>query len=211
MLDCNANTNHNNTHTGGKQIYKSVLNCMITQICGTRIGYWMDSNNKSKPDDNQLIFDLSSLQWLFWGNWSGFDRKSGNISSMCNMLHKIWFTLQIRNIFCTNTNQGSYKYESGCATNRSIVSWPWLTASDRGRDSCLLDGIHLVYTQTIHEVAQILIKFCTNIFKILYKYKSGWSRKRCVVGSWRYKPISHKNYSWSSNPAEPTISYLKKK
>ena len=152
----------------------------------------MDSNNKSKPDDNQLIFDLSSLQWLFWGNWSGFDRKSGNISSMCDMLHKIWFTLQIRNIFCTNTNQGSYKYKSGCATNRSIVSWPWLTASDRGRDSCLLDGIHLVYTQTIHEVAQILIKFCTNMFKILYKYKSGWSRKRCVVGSWRYKLISHK-------------------
>ena len=155
MLDCNANTNHNNTHTGGKQIYKSVLNCIITQICGTRslsrIGYWMDSNNKSKPDDNQLIFDLSSLQWLFWGNWSGLDRKSGNISSVCYMLHKIWFTLQIRNIFCTNTNPGSYKYVSGCATNRSIVSRPRLTTGDRRGDSWLLDGILLTnYSWSTH-------------------------------------------------------------
>ena len=156
MLDCNANTNHNNTHTGGKQIYKSVLNCIITQICGTRIGYWMDSNNKSKPDDNQLIFDLSSLQWLFWGNWSGFDRKSGNISSMCDMLHKIWFTLQIRNIFCTNTNQGSYKYESGCATNRSIVSRPQLTTGDRRGDSRLLDGILLTnYSWSTHPTGHL--------------------------------------------------------
>ena len=59
---------------------------------------------------------------------------------------------QIRIRFCTNTNHGSYKYESGGATNRSIVSWPWLTASDRRRDSCLLGGIHLFYSQTIHEV-----------------------------------------------------------
>ena len=66
VMPIQTTTTHILYDTGGKQIYKSVLNCIITQICGTRIGYWMDSNNKSKPDDNQLIFDLSSLQWLFW-------------------------------------------------------------------------------------------------------------------------------------------------
>ena len=140
---------------------------------------------------------LRQLKWF----WSKIWKYQLNVRYVAQNLIHITNTKH----FCKNTNQGSYKYESGCATNRSIVSWPWLTASDRGRDSCLLDGIHLVYTQTIHEVAQILIKFCTNMFKILCKYKSGRSRKRCVVGSWRYKPISHKKLflkftsSWAHN------------
>ena len=64
--------------------------------------------------------------------------------------------VQIRIRVRTNTNHGSYKYKSGCATNRSIVSRPQLTTGDRRGDSRLLDGILLTnYSWSTHPTGHL--------------------------------------------------------